>query len=1724
MSDSKQFPPKYPSKRWCSDAPPSVFHPHYVDPNCIERCIYSDVCRMDEFSNVQSRRRLEAKPLPLEHLEIECDEKMNRQSDYSHGKVQLGRRNAKEARRVAHLKHLAKIQKKKEAKLTNNVKPHALDLDDNDPYAEGEVCTTCNTQYCMHFPKPLVETVDEDEVSETLDFEPALADLRREEKRQLVAALDTPPQNILAESDDELATLMSTIHDVAGDSDGPEMNEWISHLENIVIMAYQVSRAQSFTDVFAAVVAYIKMNTQKSVLKQLLQLIDEVTTKCPASEVDAHAWNGEDVLQKWDLFKSNTIFKKISYLLSAAMSLSVCSMKQIEWSPFGLQLVSVEAAKQQLKAVDVIDAVIKTFTWMADTGYRVFEEKSLLPLLYSDNRMKAFNENCDYVLANAEQAVAGNLGEIADFEFKVDEVLKQVCEMKGLKDSGPTALWLQTRYAQLITIKHKIIAKHRNTAIRFAPMGVGLTGPSGVGKSTLAKLVMKTVLHAMGFSTDPRRIITKDMFDAYDSTYTSDILGMFMDDVGNGKAEFTKNSPTDVIIKFFNNMAAQAVKAELNAKGVVFIAFKCGVLTSNFPDYNVRLFTNKPEAALRRFVHTRVNIKPEFRKPGSVSLDTDHPDLQVAELTKDVWCLDLEECHIFENKKGKDDYQFRILTVTTLDGRKIYCKDIGLGDYLDALIALSVKHQKAQKNVMARSDNFDLMAMCDTCKRPESLCRCVEKVEPHAFEAIGEVMVQAAKSSVTSYVNKWLSPVNFLNSMIGFKPVKLLATKQLASEMRQVLNDTATPWMVAVTPDWLFRTSVFRKSMDLWQHSAAVYDLRSQMKFGSLFAVGLMILGAIRKDMYITGGAFVGAWLFSMITWSQYRARVEHYRREYLLRRDALPVHAQALRDGNLAKGIFLVSTLVVGLKLFSMWNNARVKNLNITPDSVNTDDNQPGWFGFMMAKMGMNVGTSPGVKHTVPLQIEEAFRKNNLFWADFERADGTKTRCNIFFPRKGVACFPRHIFYPDADLTKTPTPLLIVTVTRHNKSGGVFTFKSELDFCSTTDELDMVCAFAPNCPDLKTRISWLPTTKPTGTGMCNFLVQHRGDFQKERVAVEFGTYGHKYADFYGGSYTTKFSRTGACMGILITDTKSPVIVGFHIGGNTPAKYGVMQTVTQDMAKNLIEELSRKPGVNLPAEATDLPLSQYGVTLIDKKDVHPNCMASKLDSKAYIDVLGSTRLRTKQRSTVEKSILSDAVDEVCKVPNLWGPPQLEPNWKGYNATLEHIVSPADMFAPSALERARQDYLSDLIPLMMEHRQKEDFRPLTLKESVLGIEGKRFIDAIPMNTGCGAPLFGKKDKLFSEIRDGQTLIDRVPKPELQAEMDRMQGCWERGERAYPVTAATLKDEPTPIEKEKVRVFQAVAVAFGLKVRKYFLPIARFLSLHPEVSESAVGVNAFGPQWEELMDHANKFADDGQVIAWDYSKYDVRMNSQMTSAVLLSFIELAEIGGYPPEDIRIMKNMVTDLIHPLIDYNGTMIMAYNMNTSGNNITVNINSAAGSLYVRLGFFNECPEVLKFRSAVAAMTYGDDFLGSVLRKYRERFNFLTYQKFLLAHKMKITLPDKKSDAVAFMDSEDADFLKRQSNFIPEIGCKIGMLDEMSIFKSLHSNLRSKTALKTEVSVSCLETAMHEWFAHGREVYESRQLQMQRVCELVDLPVPAVNCSFDERAAHWHSKYLKST
>nr|ULG00081.1 MAG: hypothetical protein 1 [Salisharnavirus sp.] len=1599
------------------------------------------------------------------------------------------------------------------------------------------------------------------------------------EKEHLVDSADTKTEFV---ADDNLNSLLKSISGFKIPELDADSDLWVSHLENIVIMAYQLSVAKSFTEIFVAVVAYIKMNTKKSVLQTIMNLIDDVGS----SEVEPHAWTASSVVDTWNLFANHPMFEKISYLISAAMSISVCSIREIEWNPLGLKLIRIEAAKEQLKAYDVIDAAIKTFVWFAQTGYRVFQTGSISPFLYGDPEMKDFHDDCDYVLAHADTALAGNLdGELEDYEYKVDKLLGKISAMKSASSSGALSIWLQKKYGDIVGIKQRLYSKHKSTAIRFQPFGMSLTGSSGVGKSTLAPIVMKTSLSAMGFPCTADRIATYDKDDAYDSTYTSDIVGLYIDDMGNGKSDFVKKSPSDVIIKMFNNVAAMAVKAEINQKGVTFIDFKVGVVTSNLTDLGVREYSNKPESILRRLYHTRVEVKDEFRKPGSVSLDPDNEKLQKDDLCQDIWKLKIEECHIYESGT-REAYAFRTLRVT-IDGESILCENMNLSQYLDVVVHLAKKHARNQRNLMVRSKNFEQIEICDGCSRPSPLCKC--KIEPHcgekelpelavpttivytkqdgsstiefldhvvdvdsagnfiwtprsqdsirhdvvsifeqwssepepqAFEKIGEIVLDSGKKALKGYIDSWFRPVSMLNTLLGYKPVSSVTTNTLAREFQHALDDTCTPWLVAITPDFVFRSSMFRRLVSSWQSTAAYYDVRNHLKWWSI-ASGLIIGGSLwkREPIGVVSSVTI-SWIGSLSLWQLYKHRINMYEEAYCARRDALPEYVKSLRDSNVTKGFMVAATFAVGLKFVCLWNEMRmVSRGEALPQGVINQDASATWYGTMLNKLGVKVSTAFQTKTATSDQLLQTFRKNNLFWASIERGEKTMN-CNAFFPQKGVCMLPRHVFFPECNLNSEPTRLIKVSIDRDgsglNKPGSVFHFLADYDQCVHSKFHDLVLIWVPNCPDFRSRVCFLPLTKPEGRSMCDFLVREREGFCQEKTVVHHGVHTHSSSlPFYGGIYRSKHAVRGSCMGLLIKDGKDPCILGMHIAGKTQEQIGYMQTVVRSEYDQMLAELRRMPGVVLHAEPTQIPSEQYHLPVLTSDLPHPNCLASKFDKRHRVEVVGSTRLRTQMRSSVNKSILSEAVVKHTGVPNIWGPPRMQPNWRAFNATLEHIANPSDMIDPSLLRRARDDYLKGLV---VDNQEK--LQPLSNREAIIGVQGVRFLDALQMSTSMGFPVFGKKRSHFSEVIENGVLLDRIPDEGVRDEMDRLMTHWLKGERAYPVFTSTLKDEPTDVSKDKVRVFQAGPVALTIWVRKFFLPLVRWLALHPIESESAVGVNCMSRDWEKLIEHATKFAGDKQMLAWDYSKYDVRMSAQMTMTVYSVLIDLAKKLGYAHSDLVIMENMITDLVHPLLDYNGVMLMAFSINVSGISLTVQVNSIAGSLYVRCGYFATYPDDENFRDFCAALTYGDDFIGSV-HSERRKFNFRSFKNFLSTCGMVITPPSKTGDDFEFMRFEDVDFLKRKSNFIPEIGIALGALDEMSIFKSLHSNLASKSETPREVASSCIETAMHEWFAHGRQIYEKRQTQMARICEEVKLPIPAVSTSFDDRVAHWRSVNL---
>jgi hypothetical protein len=347
----------------------------------------------------------------------------------------------------------------------------------------------------------------------------------------------------------------------------------------------------------------------------------------------------------------------------------------------------------------------------------------------------------------------------------------------------------------------------------------------------------------------------------------------------------------------------------------------------------------------------------------------------------------------------------------------------------------------------------------------------------------------------------------------------------------------------------------------------------------------------------------------------------------------------------------------------------------------------------------------------------------------------------------------------------------------------------------------------------------------------------------------------------------------------------------------------------------------------------------------------------------------------------------------------------------------------------------------------------------------------------------------------------------------------------GRVTYPIFATRPKDEPTANGKKRVRMFQAAPIALQLLVRQYFLPIARYICLDPLTTESAVGINAHGPEWHEMNEHITQHGND-RIFAGDYSKYDLTMSAQVNAASLRCFIEMAiASGNYDEDHIKIMEGLSTDIISCCIALNGTLYQLFGINPSGHPMTVFSNNNNNSLLQRSHYYHIKPKEsnLTYREVVSIINYGDDVKGSV-KIGHDYFNIKSYAAFLKDRGMLFTMPDKSQDLVPYMHDKNCDFLKRHNVWNDELQINMAALAEDSIFKSLHSNLKSKSETAENVAVSTITGGLIEFFFHGKDVYENRRTELKEVASEHNLVVKQLGISYEEQMLRWREKYLSPT
>jgi hypothetical protein len=413
-------------------------------------------------------------------------------------------------------------------------------------------------------------------------------------------------------------------------------------LENLGLLSYLLSKCNSKTEIAAQLALGLKTMRQGSLIEAVLsqaptlewmkQTFGYNLFEPQAGEADKQDWLSflPNLKENWELVRSAPCFEKISNLISLACSIGLCSVTNLSWSVKGVELFRAGSVRKHATAIDFFGAMLDTVITFIEGGYECFRQRSLAPLLFTTDAGREFDHLYFTLQELHEHALIFNLaanpieykGErraINDLEY--GSMLDEAIEMAESAYRSAKGTWqasvLEKRLLNLRSNRAAYAAKRIDGTLRYAPFTIYIYGGSGVGKSTIAQLLMSDCLSVAGANPDPSNTAIIKESDKFDSTLKGDTQGIYFDDMGNTKVEFLDKSPTERMIDINNNMITYANKADLHEKGKIEVRPCVFIITSNAPlAHHARRGSIKPESIVRRAdLHIEVKPNKEYSLP-----------------------------------------------------------------------------------------------------------------------------------------------------------------------------------------------------------------------------------------------------------------------------------------------------------------------------------------------------------------------------------------------------------------------------------------------------------------------------------------------------------------------------------------------------------------------------------------------------------------------------------------------------------------------------------------------------------------------------------------------------------------------------------------------------------------------------------------------------------------------------------------------------------------------------------------------------------------------------------------------------------------------------------------------------------------------------------------------------------------------------------------------------
>lgn len=1557
----------------------------------------------------------------------------------------------------------------------------------------------------------------------------------------------------------------------------------IREVEGVMLLMVNLSQQSTALGVITSVLTWAQGRCSKSLFQTLTGYIHEMLSTEQSSGTPDWLTCLRDVKQNWELCKNNRAFKQVSKLLGCLVMIGLCDVSDLTFNVGNFKVMAPDVCERHTSALDIADALFETIVFFTEGAYMCYQTRSLRPMLINDRTAMELDAEYAQVMAWYELVKNGNLKKFADIsDQEFEERLNNLSSnLRNLSQSlkGLDKKLVLDKFQKILIVQNDYVTKKIASGVRHSPWAIELFGESSQGKTTLGDQLIDAVLTSQNLPTDKRFRCAHNPGDKFMSNWTSDKLVMIFDDVANDKSNFVERPPTRAIIDVCNNQMYYAPKAELDAKGRCFVEPWIAMATTNKKDLDAATYSNCPYSIQRRMTCITVRAKPEFQRiEDGVTCGIDSAKVRehytvdgvyTPPMYDDIWEIDIEVA-------VKPEMLHQVAEYKPITYRGKVMQNITMGECIQWGIDSFAIHKKNQEAMLeGMRKRTEKMQKCveEGCihlrgncpDHPDPICPlaqdpCLpdgmtaeelaeeERNDPH-YQEILRQRAEEHRDELERVRNKTRAiRNNGYDPHFGFETVgacrklwgAVCKTKdtvidglydRVDHDVSNLIYEKGTKFLKSI--DWVkivpteimennHTWNIFRYIYKDKLISDYTYESR-RLKLTFLFSITMLYFAVPWKLFLVLAGL---AFVRYMCAMRCLYDKVENELFDELKTKNMeISPMLKRYRD-DYAKVICGVSVGIAALYAISRAYRAYRANQQAiqgslepkTPQEIEERDKEQNVWTTVSTRE-LPIGQVS--KTTGPQQLLNNVEKALLYGtiADPVRGNGMM---NCMMISSNVMLVPDHYFTEYGDQ-------LNVTFRKSNpeSSGGKFVGVLHKDFSHLIEDTDIRVCYVANGGTYKNLVNHFPTgDMPKSPFQLRWRARD-GSFVRAKGLTEPRVV-ETVKQFKGGMYQNLTIDTfgGMCGAAVVSESVHSVILGIHLGGTAGTPVGCYGSVTQQQLHTAFTALRKMEGVVLTGSAGVFETKVLGVQLLTGAALHNKSPLKFLPADSQIEYFGTCPGRTVTKSSVCVTPISEHVMEVCNVPNVYHGPKLNPDWFGWQGCLANMANPALPYPPDLLAVAIKDYKEPLIKICAD-KKWSNARPLTDQENLNGIRGKKFVDAINLNTSVGFPLTGpKRDHVIELEPTEEWPSNRILEEELMVEIRRIENLYKKGERGYTIAKACKKDEI--LSKEKCRIFFGNPLSLTFLIRKYFLPILRILQMNPLTAECAVGINSHGPEWEQFYKYVTKYGLK-RLLGGDYKKYDQKLTAQLLLASLRILIDCARVCNYKQEDLDVMEAMCGDIVYAYIAFNGDLVgLTEGSHISGNSLTVILNGICGSLNLRCAFYTIFPtdhfesrEV--FRECVALGTYGDDNIGSVKEGF-ESFNIKSVAEFLAKYGQTYTMPDKDSQMSAFLKEDQFEFLKRTSVYHERLGVHVGALCDKSIYKSLHCYMREKGCVNTP-EYACainIDGALREWFNHGPEKFERQRDLMVEVAKRANIShlCTTLNKNYVERVAEWHDTY----